>query len=138
MKNWTDFNIPIYEDFTGEITIICPECSHERKKSNVKCLSCNGDKLIWHCNHCNWSGSLYEKGETENAWKPTEYVKPPEIEVNLPDKVIKFFETRKIGKQVLVDYKISYGEIFMPQKNKEVNAVQFFNLEASCSRKGRE
>lgn len=125
MKNWTDYNIPIYDDFTGEIVTTCPECSHKRKKKNVKCLSCNGDKLAWHCNHCGWSGSLYEKGESENVWKPTEYVKPPEIEVNLPDKVVDWFEKRSIGKKVLVDYKISYGEIFMPQKGKEVKAIQF-------------
>ena len=125
MKTWTDFGIPIYQEFSGELATICPECSHTRKKSTVKCLSSNGDKLTWHCSHCGWSGSLHEKGENVSPWKPKEFAKPPEIEVNLPDKVVKWFEERKISKQTLVDYKISHGNVFMPQVNKEVSAIQF-------------
>ena len=48
---------------TGEFTMLCPKCSHTRKKKNIKCLSINTDKGLYNCHHCGWSGNvnLYEK-----------------------------------------------------------------------------
>jgi hypothetical protein len=43
--SYLDFNIQIpYGKTTGEITTICPRCSHTRKKSKDKCLGVNLDK----------------------------------------------------------------------------------------------
>lgn len=36
----------------------CPECSHDRKKQNEKCLSVNIIDGTWYCHHCGWAGAL--------------------------------------------------------------------------------
>ena len=43
----------------GQHKTVCPQCSAKRKKSSDPCLSVAiepGDRVVWHCNHCNWSG----------------------------------------------------------------------------------
>ena len=42
----------------GNYHIICPKCSHTRKKSKDKCLSINVEKGLYNCFHCNWSGNV--------------------------------------------------------------------------------
>jgi hypothetical protein len=42
----------------GKYATICPECSHDRKKRKVECLSIKIDAqgAVWNCHHCGWSG----------------------------------------------------------------------------------
>ena len=43
----------------GQHKTVCPQCSAKRKKSSNPCLGVAiepGDGVVWHCNHCNWSG----------------------------------------------------------------------------------
>ena len=42
MKTYSDYGIEIPpHKVAGEVTVLCPECSHTRKKKRDKCLSVN-------------------------------------------------------------------------------------------------
>jgi len=120
MKTWADFGIVITGEFSGEKRVLCPECSSERKKSQEKCLACNGDTGTWFCHHCNWAGSL--GGED---WKPKEYAKPATPPSDIPDKALKWFLGRGISRETLEYSRVSYGETYMPQQEKNVGVIQF-------------
>lgn len=119
--DYRDFNIDIRSSKTsGQIQTICPQCSHTRKKKTDKCLSINLDKQVWLCQHCGWKGGLIEKLEK------VEYTKPIwKNKTSLSEKLVKYFEDRKISQKTLNDFKISEGLEFMPQDGKELNTIQF-------------
>jgi twinkle protein len=108
---------------TGEEAFVCPECSEDRKKKNIKCFSYNHDKNIGHCIHCNCY--LVPKREFEAK---KEYVRPPKWtnKTNLSEKLVKWFEKeRGITQKTLIDFNITEGPEYMPQLQKEVNTIQF-------------
>lgn len=119
--DYRDFNIDIRSSKTsGQIQTTCPQCSHTRKKKTDKCLSINLDKQVWLCQHCGWKGGLIEKLEN------VVYIKPQwKNNTSLSEKVVKYFESRKISQKTLKDFNISEGLEFMPQDGKELNTIQF-------------
>ena len=72
---------------SGEEQIICPVCSHERKKKRDKCFSWNHNDQVGFCHHCNASFAKFK-----------EFIKPeyklPEWKNNteLSDKAVKYLE----------------------------------------------
>lgn len=86
-----DYGIIVTES-GHQVRAICPKCSPERKKKNVKCLAVNTIDGCWFCHHCGWSGS--EKG---SDFKPVKY----EPVINLPEGVIKYFKDRGIPETTL-------------------------------------
>jgi twinkle protein len=63
MTTFKDYGITGTEGYNGQIHTTCPECSHERKKANEKCLSVNINEGTWFCHHCGWSGALKRAAE---------------------------------------------------------------------------
>ncbi len=108
----------------GENLSLCPVCSDERsaKGKRIKCLSYNGSKEVGHCNHCD-----------AKFVKKKEFIKPEKVynkptwrpNTGLSEKVIKWFESRGIKEQTLLDFKITEGEEWMPQIAAKVNTIQF-------------
>jgi hypothetical protein len=43
---------------SGEEKVVCPKCSHKRKKQSDPCLSVNHDDGVYYCHHCDWKGRL--------------------------------------------------------------------------------
>jgi twinkle protein len=85
---------------TGEIQVLCPQCSHTRQKKNDKCLSVNLSKGTWFCQHCGWKGGL--PTDKPFAPKEKEYVRPVwHNRTTLSDKVAQWFEGRGIRQEVL-------------------------------------
>jgi twinkle protein len=113
---YSDFNIEIGNKITGEIYTLCPQCSHDRKKKNVKCLGVNLDKGIWHCNHCNWSGSLNKKQYVLPKW---------ENKTQLSDKVLEWFQARNISQDTLNTMQVSERMEYMPQAGVERKVICF-------------
>lgn len=114
---FADFNIDIPRGRTsGEVYAICPQCSHDRKKKNNKCLGVDVDKGIWHCNHCHWKGSLHKKQFALPVW---------ENKTNLSEKVVEWFLKRNISQHVLTKMQISEQSEFMPQVGKDRNVICF-------------
>ncbi len=127
MKTFLDYGIETGSR-TGQIKTLCPQCSPLRKKSKTPCLAVNTEKGVWICWHCDWKGNL--KGGEENKsypnrWVPKKYSKPFFKLIELPAKVIEWFKTRGISQKVLQRNKIGFGSVYMPQVEKEVDAIQF-------------
>ena len=109
---------------TGEVQVLCPQCSHTRQKKNDKCLSVNLSKGTWFCQHCGWKGGL--PTDKPFAPKEKEYVRPVwHNRTTLSDKVAQWFEGRGIRQEVLKQMQVSEGPEWMPQFKKEVATIQF-------------
>ena len=108
----------------GENLILCPVCSHTRKKKTLKCFSFNLSKNAGRCNHC--GVVLVSKLEQPLKLTQIEYKRPKwQNNTKLSDKLVKWFEARKITQYVLNDFKITEGLEWMPQTNKNENTIQF-------------
>jgi twinkle protein len=123
---YSDYQIQIPNNKTsGEVDCICPKCSHDRKKTNLKPLRVNLDKKTWYCHHCSFTGGLPK----ENTYIPTTpkvYVRPMWKNLTtLSDKLIKYCESRGIKQNTLIKMKISEDKIWMPQTQKESNCILF-------------
>lgn len=106
----------------GEETILCPVCSHTRKREHqkTKCLSWNHDKGTGYCHNNN------EKFALPKQYAPKEYSIPEwKNNTKLSDKIVKWFESRKIEQNELRRMKVTEGMEYMPQREKEVNTIQF-------------
>jgi twinkle protein len=134
MKNFRDFGIDLPDNFSGDRAASCPECSSSRKKQNAKCLSANGDLGIWVCHHCDWRGTLKTGAENKSQpyRKPKVYSKPAysppvikEMVSGLPRKVVEWFANRGIAESILIRNKIGCGQVWMPQVEDQVIAIQF-------------
>ena len=108
---------------------ICPLCSHDRKPKNkkAKCASYDWERGLGTCHNCNTSFQLHSyqrKGASEK-----EYVRPVQPDPEYPeladDKVLKWFETRGISPETLLDCKVTQGSEYMPQTGKTENAIKF-------------
>ena len=109
MTTWEELGIDIRGKTSGEVKTVCPRCSAYRKKSNYPCLNVNLDKGVFHCWHCEWSGSL-QKGEERRsnpAASPLIFRKPVYRQTPLPRHVIEWFATRGIPEKVLARRRIS-------------------------------
>ena len=63
-ETYTTYNIEIpFGKTTGQVYTICPKCSHDRKKKNVKCLGVKLDKKI--CPDCGKVLWFFKKPESE-------------------------------------------------------------------------
>lgn len=119
--NYAFYNIEIPAGKTsGEVQTLCPQCSHTRKKKTDKCLSVNLDKKAWYCQHCQWKGAIIDRPEVVKyevpEWKNN---------TTLSDKVLKWFEGRRITAATLNKMQITEQVEWMPQVSKEVNCICF-------------
>lgn len=105
---------------SGEEAIVCPVCSADRKKKNVKCLSWNHEKNVGACNHC--GSAFYQKLDKVEEKK---YTIPVKNLTELSDKAVKWFEGRGISKSTIMRFGLSEGEEWMPQEGKKANTIQF-------------
>lgn len=130
IKNLTDNSI--FEIHTakqsGEEAMICPVCSHTRKKKSDKCMSWSHSKQVGHCAHCdanfvtNAPVDTFKYVSRENR----EYKRPEwKNNTSLSEKVVKWFEGRGITQFVLRDMKVGEGIEWMPQTKSEMNTIQF-------------
>jgi twinkle protein len=116
---YADFNIETPPGrTTGQIYTKCPQCSHDRKKKNIKCLGVNLDQEIWHCNHCGWKGSLRKKQQ--------QYALPKwENKTGLSDKMLEWFQKRNISQETLLKMQVTEGTEWMPQVQTERKVICF-------------
>lgn len=120
--DYADYDIQIPKSkLTGQVYATCPKCSPTRKKSKDKCLSVNLDTKVWNCHHCGWSGFLRNE-----ELKKIEYKKPVwQNKTVLNEKVVQWFESRKISQKTLLKVKITDGLEWMPQTEKQENTIHF-------------
>jgi len=110
----------------GENDIPCPSCSEDRRKKNLKPLRFNTDKGAGLCHHCGAKFMEVKSDFVQMEKIARKYQKPEwKNKTELSDKLVKYFEGRGISQNTLTAMKISEGEEWMPQDEKEVNTVQF-------------
>jgi len=112
-----------YKRNKGEEKVLCPKCSHTRKKKNDLCLSINHDSGLYHCFNCHWSGTI-NKIEQIKVEMTVEL--PTLNRTELSENVFNwFFNDRKISNNTIIRNKITEGSRFIPQEKKEMNCIWF-------------
>ena len=95
--DWKALDIPLYK-VTGKIQVVCPVCSHERKKRFDKCVSVDIDKGVGYCHHCSTSFVKHkENTQMEASYKPVE----TKNFTSLTMEALQFFTNRGIGQSVV-------------------------------------
>ena len=104
-------------------------CSHDRKPKNqkAKCASYDWDRGIGTCHNCNTPFQLHTYKRKGKAEKVYEMPKPfkEDSQYTVSDAVVEWFKSRGISKSTLVDMKVTEGKEWMPQTQKEENAIHF-------------
>lgn len=121
------FNLDYKETGHAEQSIVCPKCSQDRKKKNVRCLSVNIDKRVFKCHHCNWEGRL-------DGWKQEENWKMPDRTgwSNYSDKTAIFLKARGFSEQTIVENKIIEKKAFSVQLKRDVIFVGYPYFKMGC------
>lgn len=102
--------------------IVCPECSHDRKKKNVKCLGFDAEKGIGHCNHCDARFVEYKPFQKEEK----QYKKPENVNLTeLSDNALQWFKNRFIGQEAIKKMQVSTSKQWFPQVEKERSCIAF-------------
>jgi twinkle protein len=127
MKSFLDFGIEVSSSAKGEVKTTCPQCSASRTKKKYPCLNVNVDKGLWHCWHCEWSGTLKD-GEENRRVIPIRkkvFAKPSFSKLALPESALKWFASRGISREVLERNNVSFGTVYFPQIEDESSAIRF-------------
>ena len=117
----SDYGITYRGKWNTEIKTVCPKCSHTRKKKKEPCLAVNTQTGLFTCHHCAWSGVIKNKLMQEKV-----YVKPkPQIKKEIPSKIVEYFKSRGIPKNILERNKVTECSVYMPQIEKNRNCICF-------------
>lgn len=103
---------------SGSTKSKCPKCSHTRKNKRDLCLSVNIDEGLYNCHNCGWNGNVKFK-------KKQEFIIPHKINLNLNDRVKKWFVNRAITEPTLLHYKIGESLEYMPQVQSKRRCINF-------------
>ena len=109
----------------GKSSGICPLCSEHRSTRNqkAKVAKYDWDRGLGTCNHCNEVFQLHtfkRKGGSDKV-----YVRPEFSYSSPTEKVLEWFKSRGISEGTLTKLKVSIGQEYMPQTQKQENAIQF-------------
>lgn len=113
-----------------------PSFKVEKKENFYKCFGCgkSGDAIQFLMDYdqtkfsysgaIEWLANYYNVPLDED--QPKVYIKPTwKNQTGLPDKVVKWFESRKISQKTIEKLKITAGKEWMPQVKKEVGVIEF-------------
>ncbi len=130
MKTFQEYGIIIPPGRTGEIKTTCPQCSHTRKKAGYPCLNVNTESGVWHCWHCEWSGTLKNGADREHpAFRQIKrtYRKPaPIASATISEAWMVWLYKRMIAQHVIERNKLfSTTSIYMPQIGEEADCIAF-------------
>jgi twinkle protein len=124
MKRFEDYGFKnIDYKKTDEQYSVCPKCSANRKPANrkIKCVTINIVKGVFHCHHCGYAGSLYEKAAGHFEPRPIK-VKP----IPLSEKVYIHLAERKISRAVIDRNKITMDSRVFGNKNYNCICFNYF------------
>ncbi|MDI3467931.1 MAG: hypothetical protein OJF50_006752 [Nitrospira sp.] len=125
MKTFEDFSIDLGGRSGVEVQTTCPQCSHTRKKSKVRCLSVNTVEGVWVCHHCGWAGSLRSGADAPS--RPLKRVVKPHFEKpsTVPSVLRDWFEKRGISETIVARHCITQQTAYLPQLEDEVPCIVF-------------
>lgn len=114
MKTLSDYGINVAP---GTRRSTCPQCSAQRNKPHIKCLSVDTKAGLFFCHHCGFKGGL--NGEDSDTIQE-HFEKPKFVKTNLPQNIVDWFLKRGISAEVMAGNEISYGRSF-----KDADGIQF-------------
>lgn len=120
MKYQSSLTKKVYEIDPQSKRTTCPECSHNRRKKEDKCVSWDLTNKRGYCQHCQAAFFVYEN-------KPEKIFVVPDWKniTDLSDRALKWFSGRGISQETLKDAKIYSDNEYMPQHQKEVEVICF-------------
>lgn len=110
--------------------VICPMCSPERKKYNLKELKIDRkpEGLVYLCHHCGVSGLVPNKKIQQQPYRKEQNViplkQPPSI-TKLQPQHYSFLKTRGISERVADEMKLFPAQKYFARLNKETEAIGF-------------
>lgn len=116
---------------SGTAKLKCPICSPERKNKSDKSLYVNFNSGVAKCFHCE---GLFFKDSIENSIQKENYTLPLQNWKNyteLSDKMVKYFEGRKINQYTLKNFELTEELYFQPQLNRVANNAVFNYFEGN-------
>ena len=125
MSNIHNWDLIITNKTSGTAKLKCPVCSPERRNKADKSLYVNFNSGIAKCFHCE---GLFFKDSIEKSIVKDNFTIPVQTWKNytdISDKVIKYFEGRKINQYTLKHFSITEEKYYQPQHQKEVNNIVF-------------
>ncbi len=122
-EKFSDYGINVGARTTGQVKTFCPKCRDKRSNKADKSLSVNIAEGVWDCHYCGWTGVI----RNENFVPKKTYARPPQRvnKTTLSDKVVKYFEGRKISQDTLTKLYVGEGKEWMPQTGKLENTIQW-------------
>ena len=124
--DYTDFQIDIGNSrLAGEVKAKCPQCSHLRRKKNVKCLSVNLDKKVWVCHHCQWTGHLPSLKKERLITTTAKSTLKSVTNTKLLDKHLNYLKSRGISEPVISSNKLYSTHTYMSALDKETDVIVF-------------
>lgn len=117
----TELGIDVYKVRGKQGKVICPKCSHTRKKKTDPCLSISIEEGWYRCHNCEWSGNVRFEAKAAK-----EYKRPVlKNQTQCSDEIVKWFAHRGINQMTLNRRKVMSGFTWMPQTQKEEYCMQF-------------
>ncbi|GLI93672.1 DnaB-like helicase C-terminal domain-containing protein [Methylocystis echinoides] len=102
----------------GEHKATCPQCSATRRKKSDECLSVKieGDRAVYHCHHCGWSGAVRERRDDGyGRFTPKPTASKPQFTYKAPtDEMNEWFAHRGISAATLFRAGVTMVETWMP------------------------
>ncbi|MBL7989406.1 MAG: toprim domain-containing protein, partial [Chlorobi bacterium] len=120
-ESFNQHNIKIPAGSTsGNVKVLCPRCSHDRKKKNDPCLSVNVAEGVWNCHNCGWRGKL--KDHQERQWRSV----ANKVSNELPaENIYAWFAARGISRNAVDRAKIFQTKRFVAAVGKERHCIAF-------------
>ena len=109
---------------SGQVKLVCPACSPERKNKRDRSLSVNIAKGVAKCHHCD---SISIRANTEEVIR-IDYKVPEQTWKNytkLSDSMVKWCESRGIRQGTLQTMNVTEEVYFQPQAGKKMNNIVF-------------
>ncbi len=110
---------------SGQEKTTCPQCSEGRRKKTDPCLSVSISQGDYNCHNCGWKGNVRAFVVKESLKK---FEKPSQDmlkNIELNDRVKKYFEGRGISEATLKKFFIHGKEEWMPQTQKKERCIVF-------------
>lgn len=121
-----DFGIELPYNSHGEVRATCPQCTPNRKPQHQrdKDLSVNVEEGVFHCFHCQWSGTLKKPLYPKKVYEAPR----PLPEVTIPDmwrNAVTWFGERNIPEDILVEMGVTASKEYCPVCDGQVGNVLF-------------
>lgn len=126
-----DWNLIETNKTNGTAKLKCPICGPERKNKSDKSLYINFNSGVAKCFHCE---GLFFKNDIQNSIQKQNYTLPTQDWKNytdLSDKIVKYFEGRKINQYTLKNFELTEELYFQPQLNRVANNAVFNYFEGN-------